>query len=32
MLELVQEQQLMIVIGDGYNNFWIRLKTAAEAE
>lgn len=32
MLELVQEQQLMIVIGDGYNNFWIRLKTTAEAE
>jgi segregation and condensation protein A len=32
MLELVQEQQLMIVIDDGYNNFWIRLKTAAEAE
>jgi segregation and condensation protein A len=32
MLELVQEQQLMIVIGDGYNNFWIRLKTSAEAE
>jgi len=27
MLELIQEQLLMIVVGEGYNNFWIRLKT-----
>jgi segregation and condensation protein A len=30
MLELVQEQQLRIIIGEGYNNFWIA--NAAEPE
>ena len=30
MLELIQEQYLTIVIGDGYNNFWIRVKTEEE--
>lgn len=30
MLELIQEQILTIVVGDGYNNFWIRAKTDEE--
>jgi segregation and condensation protein A len=30
MLELIQEQYLTIVVGDGYNNFWIRAKTDEE--
>lgn len=30
MLELIQEQYLYIVVGEGYNNFWLRLKTADE--
>ena len=30
MLELVQEQLLFIIVGEGYNNFWIRLKTEEE--
>jgi segregation and condensation protein A len=30
MLELIQEQILTIVVGDGYNNFWIREKTDEE--
>jgi segregation and condensation protein A len=30
MLELIQEQILTIVIGEGYNNFWIRTKTEEE--
>ena len=30
MLELIQEQLLTIVVGEGYNNFWIRTKTDAE--
>ena len=30
MLELIQEQVLTIVVGDGYNNFWIRTKTDEE--
>ena len=37
MLELIQEQVLTILVGEGYNNFWIKTKTeentpAAEAE
>ena len=30
MLELIQEQLLTIVVGEGYNNFWIRVKTDEE--
>jgi segregation and condensation protein A len=30
MLELIQEQLLTIVVGEGYNNFWIRIKTDEE--
>jgi segregation and condensation protein A len=30
MLELIQEQLLTIVVGEGYNNFWIRTKTDEE--
>lgn len=30
MLELIQEQYLYIVVGEGYNNFWLRLKTESE--
>jgi segregation and condensation protein A len=30
MLELIQEQYLTIVVGEGYNNFWIRSKTEEE--
>jgi segregation and condensation protein A len=30
MLELIQEQLLTIIVGDGYNNFWIRTKTDEE--
>jgi segregation and condensation protein A len=30
MLELIQEQYLTIVVGEGYNNFWIRSKTDEE--
>ncbi|MBS1593874.1 MAG: segregation/condensation protein A [Bacteroidetes bacterium] len=30
MLELIQEQVLTIIVGDGYNNFWIRSKTDEE--
>jgi len=30
MLELIQEQILTILVGDGYNNFWIRTKTDEE--
>jgi segregation and condensation protein A len=30
MLELIQEQILTIVVGEGYNNFWIRTKTDEE--
>jgi segregation and condensation protein A len=30
MLELIQEQMLTIVVGEGYNNFWIRPKTDEE--
>jgi segregation and condensation protein A len=30
MLELIQEQMLTIMIGEGYNNFWIRIKTEEE--
>jgi segregation and condensation protein A len=30
MLEMIQEQQLTIVVGEGYNNFWIRIKTEEE--
>ena len=30
MLELIQEQVLTIVVGEGYNNFWIRTKTDEE--
>jgi segregation and condensation protein A len=30
MLELIQEQYLTIVLGDGYNNFWIKRKTEEE--
>ena len=30
MLELIQEQFLTIMIGEGYNNFWIKLKTEEE--
>jgi segregation and condensation protein A len=30
MLELVQEQELTLTIGEGYNNFWIKLKPEAE--
>ena len=30
MLELIQEQMLTIVVGEGYNNFWIRTKTDEE--
>ena len=30
MLELIQEQHLTIVVGDGYNNFWIKAKTEEE--
>lgn len=30
VLELVQEQQLRITIGEGYNNFWVRLSTEEE--
>jgi hypothetical protein len=32
MLELIQEQFLMIVVGEGYNNFWLRLKREDEKE
>jgi len=32
MLELIQEQELMIILGDGYNNFWIRMKITSEEE
>lgn len=32
MLELIQEQFLTIVIGEGYNNFWIRLKREDEKQ
>lgn len=32
MLELIQEQILTIVIGEGYNNFWIAEKTEAERQ
>ncbi|CAK9253510.1 unnamed protein product [Sphagnum jensenii] len=31
MLELIQEQVLTIVIGEGYNNFWVRAKTEEES-
>lgn len=30
ILELIQEQYLTIVVGEGYNNFWIRLKREDE--
>jgi len=30
MLELIQEQIMTIVVGEGYNNFWIREKTDEE--
>ncbi len=30
ILELVQEQQLRLTIGEGYNNFWVRLSTEEE--
>lgn len=30
VLELIQEQQLRITIGEGYNNFWVRLSTEEE--
>jgi len=30
MLELIQEQVLTIIIGEGFNNFWIRAKTDEE--
>ena len=30
MLELIQEQLLTIVVGEGYINFWIRVKTDEE--
>jgi segregation and condensation protein A len=30
MLELIQEQVLTILVGDGYNNFWIKTKTEEE--
>ena len=30
MLELIQEQHLTIMVGEGYNNFWIRSKTEEE--
>jgi len=30
MLELIQEQHITIILGEGYNNFWIRLKTEEE--
>ncbi|HEY0262009.1 MAG TPA: segregation/condensation protein A [Chitinophagales bacterium] len=32
MLELIQEQFLSIVIGEGYNNFWIRKKREEEKQ
>ena len=32
MLELIQEQQLTIVVGEGYNNFWIRAKTQEDLD
>ena len=32
MLELIQEQVLTIVVGEGYNNFWIRKKRDEEKQ
>ena len=32
MLELIQEQQIKILIGDGYNNFWLEKAGPAEEQ
>ena len=32
ILEMIQLQQIEIIIGDGFNNFWIQARSSSEAE
>ncbi len=32
MLEMIQEQLLTVIIGEGYNNFWVRMKREDEKQ